>query len=107
MPIFIIKSRTLSIFSLARTRIKQDASKNGPNGITFSFLKRITIKANGIAKTLDKNIDTKLIHGPTQQPIKNISFISPPPRDSFLNKKFPKSINDYIQINAMKPYNKK
>ena len=33
----------------------------------------------------------------------NDSLISPPPRDSFLNKKFPSNINKYTIININKP----
>ena len=106
MPIFIKKFKTVSISSLNKTTNRHAPSKKGPYGITLSFLRSNKTNENGNARKLEINIDTKLIQVPTAHPIKNINFISPPPKDSFLNKKFPSSISAYIDIKAIKPNSK-
>lgn len=85
---------------------RQAINKNGPYGMTLSLLLKYRINERGKAMKLDKKIVNKDIHGPTAHPTKNINLMSPPPNDSFLKMKFPKSINTYIKKKAPIPNNK-
>jgi len=60
----------------------------------------------GKAKKLDKKISNKPNTGDTTSPTKNISFISAPPKVSFLNILFPNNIIQYINENNKAPDNK-
>ena len=67
--------------------------KYGPKGKTLlSFLIKLIIdKGRAINEAI--NIVTIDISNPSVNPIKNINFISPPPRLSFLNIKSPNTLN--------------
>ena len=106
MPIFITKCKTVFTSILNITIIKVAINKNGPYGITLSLLLKYKINDNGSAIKLDKKIVNKLIQGPNEQPMKNINLMSPPPKDSFLNIKFPSNINKYITTKDPTPYPK-
>ena len=56
-------------------------------------------KAIKVAKKIS-HIDKEY---PSTRPNRNISFISPPPIESFLNKKFPNSLIKYIIVNIINP----
>ena len=103
MPIFKIKFNTVLLSNLKITIIKVAISKKGPKGITLSLLLKYKINDKGRAIKLDKKIVNKLIQGPKEHPIKNINFISPPPKDSFLKIKLPNNISKYIIRNAPNP----
>ena len=49
------------------------------------------------------NIDTIDICQPNISPNVNNSFMSPPPIDSFLNRKSPNNLRRYININEIIP----
>ena len=78
---------------------------NGPNGITLSLSLRYIIKDKGNAIKDDKNIVKVPKTGPRTIPTKSINFTSPPPRLSFLKRKFPNNINKYIKTNIPNPDN--
>ena len=94
MSIFIKNNNTK-----ARTR-------NGPNGITCYFSFNNSINDIGRAINDAKKITINPSIGSKVSPTTNINFISAPPKDSFLNKKFPSNINKYITPNINKPYNR-
>ena len=75
MPIFKIKFKTELTSILNTTIIKVAINKKGPYGITLSLFFKYKIIDKGSAIKLDRKIVNKLIHGPKQHPIKNISFI--------------------------------
>ena len=86
--------------------IKVNASnKNGPKGTKFFFLFHNIINEIGNAITLAIKITNNPKKGLSTKPTTNISFISPPPRLSFLNRKFPINITKYINPNKSNPDN--
>lgn len=56
--------------------------------------------------TLARKIVKRDDNGPTTKPITNISFISAPPKVSFLKMKLPRYINRYMNPNISMPLNK-
>ena len=79
--------------------------RKGPKGINLVFFLNNIINEIGNAIKLPKNITNKLGSGDKTSPITNINLISPPPKDSFLNKKFPNNIIVYIMQNIINPLN--
>ena len=75
----------------------------GPKGITsfLSFIKEII--DIGKAKQLERKILKIPNEGRITNPTKNISFISAPPKVSFLNILFPNNIIIYINENNKAP----
>ena len=75
-------------------------AKNGPKGISWVFFIFSNIKDIGSAINADKKTATMEIGKPNTKPNTANSFISPPPIDSFLNKKSPKIFNNNINTKA-------
>ena len=86
--------------------INEAATRKGPNGIILSFLEKRKNSDDGSAIKADKASDAIETNGAFIIPSIPISFISPPPKDSSLNKKFPSFIIRYININIKSPYRK-
>ena len=73
--------------------------KKGPKGIILLFLLYKITNEIGNPMNDAKNIDTSDIGIFKTKPKVNNNFISPPPIDSFLNRKSPNSFNNSININ--------
>lgn len=80
-----------------------DIHKNGPKGIRLSLLLNRTYIAIGKAMNVARKIVNTDIGYPRTRPKRNISFISPPPRDSFLNIASPTNLTAYIVRKAKHP----
>lgn len=79
-------------------------AKNGPYGISCVFFIFNMIKDTGKAINAEKNTTIIEFGNPKTNPNIPSSFISPPPIQSFLNKKSPNNFNNSIKINAPKPF---
>ena len=77
--------------------------KKGPKGIILSLLLNNMIKAIGNAIKVAKNIVQIDIEYPKTKPKTNNSFMSPPPKDSFLNILSPIILIVYIVKNDKAP----
>lgn len=92
------------MFIWVSVMIIADIAKNGPKGIICSFFLYKTIRETGSPINEAKKIQITLIYGPKTNPNRNISFISPPPIDSFLNKKSPSFFSKNIIVKEIIPY---
>ena len=81
-------------------------SKNGPNGTRFSFFSANIIKDIGKAKILAIKITTNPNNGLINNPKTNINLMSPQPKLSFLNIRFPNNIIPNINPNNIRPFPK-
>ena len=94
-----------SILICDKNIIIAEIAKNGPNGISWVFFNFNIINDIGSAKNADKNIEIIDSGKPKTNPKTASSFISPPPIDSFLNKKSPNNFNNNIKIKDNNPFN--
>lgn len=79
---------------------------NGPKGISCVFFVFSKTRDTGKAIKAEKNIATIDNGKPKTKPITPNNLISPPPIDSFLNKKSPNNFNINININEITPFSK-
>ncbi len=93
------------ISNLDKITIIADIDKNGPYGISCDEFLCNIISDIGRPINADIKIDTIVIGNPKVKPKTAINFISPPPIDSFLNKKSPNNFSKNININAASPFN--
>ena len=77
--------------------------KNGPKGIICVFFLNIIIKEIGKPISDPKKIANNATGKSNTKPKINISLISPPPIDSFLNIKSPSFLIENITRKAIKP----
>ena len=76
-----------------------DMDKNGPKGISCVFFTLSNISDIGSARNAAKKTDIIERGNPKTKPNTASNFISPPPMDSFLNKKSPSIFNTSINTN--------
>lgn len=101
---YLINNSKTSIKSNLETNIiKAAILRKGPKGITLSLLEKRINKATGKAIKVAKKIVIIDIGKPNTKPNKNINFISPPPKDSFLKALSPKTLIKYIARKAPTP----
>lgn len=74
--------------------------KKGPNGISWLLFTFNNIKDIGKAIKADKKTDTSDNGKPKTKPNTASSLMSPPPIDSFLNKKSPNNFKSNINTKA-------
>ena len=82
-----------------------DIAKNGPKGISCVFFIFNIINDIGSAIIADKNIEISDKGNPKTNPNTPSNFMSPPPIDSFLNKKSPNSFINNIKTNEERACN--
>ena len=104
MYIILIKRLFVNIILVKYINI-QLINRKGPNGTKLTFLFKRIIRDTGSAKKLAIKRTNKPRIGLITSPNTNINLISPPPKLSFLNKKFPISITRYINKNKLIPDN--
>lgn len=105
--IYIVKkSNIIEISILDKNIIIAEIARNGPNGISWLFFSFKIIIEIGSAIIAAKNTDITDIGNPNTKPNTPNNLISPPPIDSFLNKKSPRILSENINIKAHKPCNK-
>lgn len=95
----------VSKFTWSNSNNVAPAARNGPNGITLSFFFQRIIRATGKPINEPTKIDNIAIGYVKTMPKMNNSLISPPPIDSFLNRKSPNFFNKYIVKKAKIPFN--
>ena len=94
----------MSVKLIFETKIRIAAIlKKGPKGIIFSLFENKIIMATGKAIKVAKKMVQIDIGNPNTKPNKNISLMSPPPRDSFLKALSPNNFKEYMAIKAPIP----
>lgn len=100
------KSNTAWNLEEKKKTIQRADTKNGPKGTSWSRLKNKQANAYGRAKNEESIKDATDSGIPKVRPKMKDSLISPPPKDSFLNKKLPNlPIRNMIE-KEINPFNK-